>query len=239
MPPVRFRRPRPARDPLVEAAEAAEALFAAGRYEQARTAFATCIRDHQAQLPAHLDDPAFNGRIGGLLNNLGLTLLRMHRAGEAVEVLQAAVAVFDGLARLDDPDRWRPRAAGSLQTLASALAQNGQRDRALTVSREAVELRRLGPYDLDLARALRMFATVRAAAGAELDEALSAMDEAMAVHLTLLQRTGRAALDELYTTELAMAAVLERLGRSADAARVAAQARSRHLDGLPDPGRRA
>jgi hypothetical protein len=85
---MRFRRSRPPGDPLLAAAEAAEALFAAGRYAEASAAFAACVRDHQAALPQRLDDVAFNGRIGGLLNNLGLSLLRQQRAGEAIEVLQ-------------------------------------------------------------------------------------------------------------------------------------------------------
>lgn len=201
-------------------------------------AFAACIADHRAALPGHLDDVEFNARIGGLLNNLGLTLTRLHRYGEAVDILQGAVAVFDGLARLDDPARWRPYQAGTLQTLAQALLNGGEPDRALTVSREAVELRRQGTYDADRARSLRMFALVRAAARIELAEALAALDEAMAVHLTMLSAEGETVLPEHYTTEEAQASVLARMGRAAEAERVAFLARSRHLDGvtqLPRP----
>lgn len=235
---MRLRRTREPDDPLPAAAEAAEALFAAGRYEQARAAFTACIADHQAALPDHLDDIPFNARIGGLLNNLGLTLNRLRRFPEAAQVLEGAVAVYDGLGRLDDAARWRPYLAGSLQTLAQALVLGGQPDRALTVSREAVELRRLGPLDLDRAKALRMFALVRVGAGTELEKALSALDEAMSVHMTLIGEQGGSALDELYTTELAQASVLEAMGRTDQAARVAHLARSRHLDGVDRAVRR-
>ena len=235
---MRLRRACEPGDPLLAAAETAEALFAAGRYEQARAAFTACIADHQAALPDHLNDILFNARIGGLLNHLGLTLNRLRRFPEAAEIMEGAVAVYDGLVRLDDAARWRPYMAGSLQTLAQALLLGGQPNRALTISREAVELRRQSPVDLDQAKALRMFALVRAGAGAELEEALSALDDAMSVHMTLLTRQGESALDELYTTELAQASVLERMGKTAQGARVAQLARSRHLDGISQAMRR-
>lgn len=236
--PVRFRPPRPSADPLLAAAEAAEALFTAGRYEPASEAFAACIGQHQAALPQHLDDIAFNGRIGGLLNNLGLCLDRLQRYDEAVEVLQAAVAVFDGLSRLDDPDRWRPFIAGTLQTLAGALGKSGRHDRALTVSREAVELRRAGPGggydDPELAKALRMFALVRGLARTELGDAEQALDEALRVHMAVLSaRAEDGYVEEIYTTYGAMALIFREQGRDDEARVLTDLARSRHLDGLP------
>lgn len=235
---MRIRRPRPAADPLLAAAEAAEALFAAGRYAPASDAFAACIGQHQAELPRHLDDVAFNGRIGGLLNNLGLCLDRLQRYDEAVEVLQAAVAVFDGLSRVDGPDRWRPFIAGTLQTLAGVLSKSGRHDRALTVSREAVELRRAGPGggydDPELATALRMFALVRGLAREELGDAEQALTEAVAVHTAVLSaRAEDGYVEEIYTTYGAQALIFREQGRYEEAGRLTELARSRHLDGLP------
>jgi len=109
-------------------------------------------------------------------------------------------------------------------------------DEALTTSRRAVELRRAatsGPHDAALARTLRTFALVRAAAGTELDEAAKALDDATAVHLAALAAApGEEHLAEAYATELAQAELLARQGRHVEAARVADLARSGHLDEL-------
>ena len=111
-------------------------------------------------------------------------------------------------------------------------------DEGMAVSRRAVALRRAtaeGAADLDLARALRTFALVRANAGVELDEALRAADDAAAVHMAALAaEPGREQLAETYATELARSRVLARQGHHVEAARVAELARSGHLDELAD-----
>lgn len=232
---MRLGRRRTVDEQLLADAEAAEKLFRAGKFERARVAFVASVAAHQAVLPERMDDLEFNARIGGLLNNLGLTLSRLRRYPEAAQVLDGAVAIFDGLVNIDDPVRWRPFLAGSLQSLAAALTASGQSDRALTVSREAVELRRHGPPDADQAKAMRMFALVRVGLGVELEEALLVLGDAMAAHLSVLNRTpDEAYLPEIYLTELAQSQVLERLGRTEDGARVASLARSDHLAELPE-----
>jgi tetratricopeptide (TPR) repeat protein len=111
-------------------------------------------------------------------------------------------------------------------------------DEGLEISRRAVELRRAtvdGAADLDLARALRTFALVRANAGVELNEAVRAVDEAAAVHMAALAAApDQEQLAETYATELAQARVLARQGRHVEAARVADLARSGHLDEMAD-----
>lgn len=111
-------------------------------------------------------------------------------------------------------------------------------DEAVATSRRAVELRRAaaqGTPDLELARALRTFALVRANLGIELDEAERALEEALAVHMaTLAAAPGDEHLAETYETELVQARVLARQGRAVEAARLADLARSGHLDGLRD-----
>jgi tetratricopeptide (TPR) repeat protein len=226
------------RDRQLRAAAEAEASFRAGDYERARAAFVTVIAEYQQELQARPDDLEVNAQIAGQLNNLGLCLSRLRRYGEAVDVLDGAATIFEALGEHDDPARWRPLLAGTLQSLAGALGEVGRWDRALGASRRAVELRRAGPRkgsaDPDLARALRMFALVRARAGSELDEAEQALGDAMAVHMTVLgEQAADDYVDEVYATEMAQSLVLGQQGRHEEAARVADGARARHLDGLP------
>jgi tetratricopeptide (TPR) repeat protein len=111
------------------------------------------------------------------------------------------------------------------------------REEGLERSERAVALRRAvrEGADPELARALRTFALVRADAGVELDEAATALEEALAVHMAVLAATpDRLHLEQTYATELARARLLARQGRPVEAARVAELARSGHLDGLVD-----
>ncbi|MGI5149388.1 hypothetical protein ACQEVC_24055 [Plantactinospora sp. CA-294935] len=49
-----------------------EELYAAGRYEEARAAFAAAITENQQRLQSRLDDVELNAAIARDLNNLGL-----------------------------------------------------------------------------------------------------------------------------------------------------------------------
>ncbi len=64
-----------------------------------------------------------------------------------------------------DPATWGPSLAAVQEALAGASGDTGRGPEALTVSRQAVELRRAAGAPHDVAVALRVFAQVRAAAG--------------------------------------------------------------------------
>jgi tetratricopeptide (TPR) repeat protein len=236
-------QPRAAGDELVdssgvgtlhEAVAPAESLFRSGQYEAARAAFVAVIGEYRRILQSRPADLEVNVQIAGALNNLGLCLGKLRRYDEAAEVLQAAATIFEGLCEHDTPEKWRPFLAGTLQSLAGAWGDGMRYERALPVSRRAVELRRTCSRGPDLARTLRMFAHVRAGAGTELTEAMTVVEEALALYLTALTSTGDAAyLDEVYTTQLVQSLLLSRQGHYDAARRVADSARSRSLDGVP------
>jgi tetratricopeptide (TPR) repeat protein len=213
-----------------------EADFVQGRFEQARAGFAARITERQKDLQNRPDDVQLSAVIAGDLNNLGLCLGKLRRFGEAADVLTGAVTIFQMLG-----PQFRGHLAGTLQTLAGALGEGGRLDRAMTISREAVEVRRSqAPDDRppavranEMARTLRMFAHVRAEAGAELDEAQAALTEAMTLQMDAVQRQPAMELiDEIYTTELVQARILTRQGRTADAQRIENMVRGRHLDAM-------
>jgi tetratricopeptide (TPR) repeat protein len=221
---------------LVERATAAEVLFQAGRYEQARQGFVAVVGEYEELHAQRPDDLELNVQLAGQLNNLGLCLGRLRLFAESVEVLDRSATIFDGLRDQDGP-QWTPYLAGTLQSLAGALGELGRWPRALAVSRRAVDLRReaIPPGELhDLAVTLRMFAHVRAVAGDELDEAMEAINEAQALHMTVLTKDPQPAyVQQIYTTELVMAQILARQGETEAAERVAHGARTGHLDALP------
>jgi len=216
-----------------------EELYEAGRYEEARAAFAAAITENQQRLQSRLDDVELNAAIARDLNNLGLCLGRLRRFGEAAKVFAGAAAILESIEQHDDPVRralWQALRAGTVQSMAGALGDAGDLDQALAASRQALDLRRGLPTveDTEMARTLRMFAHVRAEAGVELDEALSALNDAQARHMNAISKSpDMATVNEIYTTELVMARVLARQGKAAEAQRVEAMARSRHLDALP------
>jgi tetratricopeptide (TPR) repeat protein len=216
-----------------------EELYAAGRYEEARAAFVAAIDENQQRLQSRLDDVELNAAIARDLNNLGLCLGKLRRFGEAAQVLAGAATIFEAVERHDDPARravWQSLRAGTVQSLAGALGEAGDLAQALAASRQALDLRRGLPAvdDTELARTLRMFAHVRAEAGVELDEALTALNDAQTRLMNAISRSpDMATINEVYTTELVMARVLARQGKVAQAQRLEAMARSRHLDGLP------
>ncbi|WP_285691423.1 hypothetical protein [Actinoplanes sp. NBRC 103695] len=231
-----FKRPGPSLSAGASLSAAAEAHFHAGRFEQARVGFAAAIAEKQPQLEQRADDVALSAAIAGDLNNLGLCLGKLARFREAADVLTGSVTIFQALG-----PAYAPYAAGTLQSLAGALGDGGELDRAVTVSREAVETRRGQPADdrpppareLELARTLRMFAHVRAEAGAELDEAQTALSEAQTLQLNALNRQPEmATINEIYTTELVQARLWARRGRTEDARRIEGMVRARHLDAL-------
>jgi tetratricopeptide (TPR) repeat protein len=185
-------------DQLMAQGEAAEADYAAGRFELAREGFTGVVEANRQELQERPDDVDAVDRLAAGLNGLGRCLGRLRHFDEAAAVL----------------------------------------DEALGTSRRAVELRRAAtacPHDAALARTLRMFALVRAGVGVELDEAATALDDAMALHMAALTAApGEEHLAEAYATELAQAELLARQGRHVEAARVADLARSGHLDELLD-----
>lgn len=142
---------------------------------------------------------------------------------EDVELTDLLAAGLHGLARC-------------LDKLGLADEATAVRDEAVGTSGRALELRREAAHhgpDPDLAATLRTFALARVDAGVELDEAETALDEAMAVHMAVLAASPtQELLAQTYATELAQAQLLARTGRRVDAARVADLARSGHLDGL-------
>ncbi|BEL06273.1 hypothetical protein Q0Z83_044640 [Actinoplanes sichuanensis] len=216
-----------------------EQLYAAGRFEQARAAFAAAIAENQQRLQSRPDDLELNAAIARDLHNLGLCLGGLRRFGEAAKVLAGAATIFESIEQHDDPVRrtlWQSLRAGTVQSLAGALGDAGDLSQALVASRQAVDLRRGLPTveDTEMARTLRMFAHVRAEAGVELDEAMSAANDAQTRLMNAISRSpDMATVEEIYTTELVMARVLARQGKTAEAQRVEALARSRHLDALP------
>jgi len=213
-----------------------EADFAEGRFEQARAGFVARIAERQKHLQKRPDDVQLSVLIAGDLNNLGLCLGKLRRFNEAADALTGGATIFEAAG-----PQYRGLLAGTLQTLAGALGEGGQLDRAMTISREAVEVRRSQPADIrppavranELARTLRMFAHARAEADAELDEAQTALTEALTLQMTALQQQpGIEMINEVYTTELVQARILTKRGRVADAQRLENLVRQRHLDAM-------
>ncbi|GIE82529.1 hypothetical protein Aph02nite_84790 [Actinoplanes philippinensis] len=213
-----------------------ETCFTEGRFEQARAGFAARIAERQKELQKRPDDPQLSLAIAADLNNVGLCLAKLGRRREAADVLSGAVTIFQALG-----PQCRVPLAGTLQTLAGVLGDDGQLDRAVEVSRAAVETRRSQGPDArplavradELARTLRMFAHARAEAGVELDEAQSALTEALTLQMNALQpQPTTEIINEIYVTELIQARLLAKQGRSADAQRIEGLVRRRHLDAM-------
>lgn len=213
-----------------------EGDFAAGRFENARTGFAARITERQRLLQQRPDDVALNAAIAGDLNNLGLCLGKLRRFHEAADMLSGAVTIAQALG-----PGYRGLLTAALQSLAGALGEDGQLDRAVTVSRAALQARRdqadddRSPvvYGSELARTLRMFAHVRAEAGVELDEAQTALGEALTLQMNALQpQPTMRVINEIYLTELVQARILTRQGRPSDAQRIENLVRQRHLDAM-------
>lgn len=234
----RSRRP-PAAGDVAARAEAAESLFAAERYEPARAGFVDVIVELRREREARPDDVEPDWRLARQLVNLGLCLGQLGRFDEAVGPLEEAEAILRRLYEHDDALRWLlPLFAVAMRSLAGALRDAGRWPEALSQSRRVLELHRSAPRDLldkdQLAVALRLFALVRERAGAELEEAERAAEEAVALHMAVLARTpDDSYLAQIYLTELVQSEVLAAAGRLDAAARLKEAAHGRHLDDLP------
>lgn len=203
--------------------EASE-LFEAGRFDDALAAYE---RSAEAARRLVVDDPAQELVLAGELNNVGLCLGKLRRFDRSVVVLEEAVDIFERHWR--DDASLAPFYAGCLASLAGALADMGRYDAAIERTRPLVSLRRAatepGPVavDPDLAKALRLFAWVRALRGRELDQALSAASEAVVIYGQLAGVAPEAFVGELHLACRIYADVLDGLGQPVEAAEVRAR----------------
>jgi tetratricopeptide (TPR) repeat protein len=200
-------------------------LFAAGRYAKAEPKLAAAVAELER---LHRDDPERADVVIVLAAEsytLGVCLHHERQQAEAVVRLGRAVELYGGLHDSQGAG-WRQQLAAAQQALGNTYCDLFDWPRALAASRTAVDLWRQVPGKATpryTALALRGFAHVRAKARLELDEALQAVDEALAMHATLLSAGDpTASARETHVTELVRAMVLRAVGREDEAARIEA-----------------
>ncbi|GAA0458750.1 hypothetical protein GCM10009531_58860 [Actinoplanes capillaceus] len=197
-----------------------------GRREEALAATEEAVairRDLAAANPtARLPDLAVS------LSNLGIFLFRVGRREEALAATEEAVAIRRDLAAAN-PTAWLPDLTQSLTNLGGDLADLGRYDDALAISAEAARnSRRLADADPtaylpDLALGMCAYARVRVAAGAELAEALPAIEEAVDIYEELFDQIPEAFSVALVGAYRTWIAVLEGLNRTEEAADIRRQ----------------
>jgi tetratricopeptide (TPR) repeat protein len=199
-----------------------ERLLRLGRYEEALP-----ILNESLRLQRSITDGAPNSAVllAVRLNNLGFCLQRLKQHRLAVSSLQEARQLCEPLWKADQGnDALRQLMANILGALEFCLAALGEYEEAMPLTELQVRLQRSlttpGPLviDVDLAKALRLFASLRTRVSLEGKEAHSAASEALVIFQHLVQQD-----PELYTHELNMtyevfAETLAMVGRHEDAA---------------------
>ncbi len=192
--------------------------YADGRFEQAAADFEQAAAIYRQLM---VDSPTrFALRLAAEINNLALAWAKLGRYEEAVAALTEAIQLAGPY---DDQPEVLPFLGGVTSSLAGALAELGQQAEALAISERAVLFRRAvlpaGELiiDADLARTLRLYAQLRAAAGVELDRAQPTIGESVAIYQELAAGDPAQFEPELFASFAVMAAVLDRVGRDDEA----------------------
>lgn len=209
-------------DQLIARAEQFESQgtdwYADGRFEQAAVDFEQSAAIYRQLM---VEDPArFALRLAAEINNVALAWAKLGRHEEAVSALTEAIQLAGPY---DDQPEVLPFLGGVTSSLAGALAELGQQAEAMAISERAVLFRRAvlpaGELiiDADLAKTLRLYAYLRAAAGVELDRAQSTIGESVAIYQELAAGDPAQFEPELFASFAVMAAVLDRIGRGDEA----------------------
>jgi tetratricopeptide (TPR) repeat protein len=157
------------------------------------------------------------------LSNLGGQLSECGRRKAAVAAVHEAVKIFRQLAAAN-PTAFDPELAKALGHLGSLLSELERHEAALEATQEAVDIyRRLAAanpmaFEARLAQSLWTFVSVRVAAGTQLEDALSAVGESIQIYLRLAAVRPDAFAGRLVGANRTAAEVLERLGRTEEAA---------------------
>lgn len=158
------------------------------------------------------------------LNNLGLCLGKLNRYGDAVVHLDGAATIIEDF--LPNNPGLGQYYAATLASLAGALAEIGEFDRAMATTEQVIGFRRSavepGPLQVDpeLAKALRQHAHVRMVAERELESAFPTATEAASIYQELAAADPSRFNHELYLAYDILAGVLDGLGRRDDAAQM-------------------
>lgn len=195
-------------------------MFAEGQYLQAAAAFTMAAELFREQSAAGSEQAQL--QYASQLNNAGQCYSRMGRHAEAVEHLGEAEQIVE--VYRDDPALTSFHAS-IMTSLAGSLTALGLTDRARELIDEVVPLRRstsggqLNAVDPELAAALRIYAHTRVASGDELNKALPAATEAVAIYQALADAypSYLANLKDAYEV---LAGVLDGLDRQPEAADV-------------------
>lgn len=191
-------------------------LFAAGRYEEALSAFQRAVAEH--------GDGADERDLAADLNNVGMCLGKLRRFEEAVSPFRDATDIWARQWR--DDESLAPFYAAAMASLAGALTEVRRFEEAFEVTSVVVFLRRAEAEPaggVDLAKALRQFAYTRALAGQELDRALPAAREAVTLYRDLATASPPDHLPEWHLAGHVLASVLDGLDRTTEATQVRAQ----------------
>jgi hypothetical protein len=167
-----------------------------------------------------------------LLVNGGTCLDALDRSAEAIVLYDSAVPIIEALSAAGEPG-WHRRLALILTKQAASLAVDDQWERAATTSGRAIEVHReVAPPggDHELALALRTFAQIRLGHGEELEPAVEAINECLACHSQVLNASRELSyLDQVYQSELVLAALLRRQGNDVAAGRIESEVRRQHM----------
>lgn len=209
-------------DQLIAQAERLESQaghwYADGRFGLAAADFSQAVGIYR-QLVAE-DPDRFALRLAAEINNVALAWFKLGRHEDAVDALTEAIQLASPY---DDQPEVLPFLGAVTSSLASALAELGQYAEALVASERAVLFRRaaLPPgeliIDADLAKTLRLYAKLRAAAGVELDRAQPIIGEAVTIFQELADSDPAQFEPDLFASFAVMAAVLDRVGRDDEA----------------------
>jgi tetratricopeptide (TPR) repeat protein len=192
-----------------------------GRREEALVASTEAV-DIRRQL-TQTNRAAFEPDLAKELVNLGSMRFRLGMQDEGLSATAEAVEIYRRLAHAN-PEAFEPGLATVLSNVGLMLSSAGRHEGALTSSSEAVGIfRRLvqrdrAAFEPDLARALRAAAAVRALGNVELPQALNAAEESVAVYRGLAASYPAAFLEDFTSAQHTVADILNRLGRSEEAA---------------------
>jgi len=156
------------------------------------------------------------------LNNLGVFLSEVGDKRAALAPTQEAVTIRRRLAEAE-PAAYLPDLANALNNLGVRLSEVGDKRAALAPTQEAVTIRRRlaeaepAAYLPDLAMSLWGYAWVRAAGQLQLDDALTAVEEAATIYRSLAGTLPHAFTGYLRAAISTHADVLDGLGRSDEA----------------------
>jgi hypothetical protein len=200
-----------------------QAMSALGRHEEA-----LATAQEAAQLSRRLaaaNPAAFEPTLATALGGVARCMSELGRREEALAAVQEAVEIFRPLAATQ-PTAFEPNLGAILDNFGKCLSDLGRHDAALAATMEAVGIfRRLAAaqpavFESHLAQGLLGFGRVRSTAGLELPQALDAVQESIAMYRRLAQQGQLPFTEEIRVATDALASLLEKLGRTQEAATI-------------------